>query len=189
MNVEKKLDGFMKIALDEAVEHKRQVEEDLERQFTTACDEYRKSVGDAAKKKLRQEYVNAQSLKNKEVIQATTESKKAVIDLRNQLLEKIFENITAKLREYVKAPEYGINLLEEIKSAVLNVETAVIYLTPEDMKHVRGKINIGGVSYIETYEDFIGGYKMKFNDNALIDNTYRNKLNEAKRNTNIFRID
>lgn len=189
MNVEKKLDGFMKIALDEAIESRKLVLADLEEQYNKACEEYRKSAEKAAKKRIREKQESAQRMKSKEIILATAESKKSVIELRNQLLDSIFENVTAKLRDYVEMPEYGVNLLEDVKNACMDVESAIIYLMPSDMKYVRGKITIGGISYRESEEDFIGGYKLKFNENAMLDNTYKTRLMDARRNANIFRIE
>ncbi|KAI4453197.1 v-type proton atpase catalytic subunit a [Holotrichia oblita] len=137
MNVDEKLEGFMRIALDEAMERKRQVLADMEEQYTKTCDEYRFNAEEAAKKKLKDAFFNAQRIKNKKAIQATADCRKAVLDLRNKLLDKVFDNVEERLRNYTETPEYTAALIEDLKNAVMNVESAEIYLMPNDFEHVR----------------------------------------------------
>jgi hypothetical protein len=59
----------------------------------------------------------------------------------------------------------------------------------DDLKHIRGKITVGEITFGEAEEDFIGGYKLKYNNNAFMDNTYKLKLRDSKRDTNIFKVE
>jgi len=190
MKLEKKLEGFMQIAIDEAKEQTDKTLSQVEKEFNSACDEYRKNANEAAKKHLKDEYLNFSREKNREITQTAAKGKKDLIALRTKLLEGVFENVLARLHSYVETSEYKKRLLDEIRDAGRGAQTAIVYLMPRDAEILRGGEFVRGrLSFEITDEDFIGGFKMKRDEHVLIDNTYKTKFDDAKRNTNIFRIE
>ncbi|MDR1689864.1 MAG: V-type proton ATPase subunit E [Clostridiales bacterium] len=189
MNVEKKLDNFMRIAMDEATYQQNKVNADLKAEFETVCGDYKLKAEAAAKDKLIDVYFEAKKQTSREEIRAATQAKRDVIELRGKLQDEIFKNVEQKLREYVKTSQYKVNLLEELKSVCLDVWSAQIILMEDDLKHIKGKIPVGEITFAEADEDFIGGYKLKYNNNAFMDNTYKLKLRDSKRDTNIFKVE
>ena len=183
MEVEKKLDGFMQIAIDEAMEQKKQVMANIEEQYKNACKKYRKKAEDAAKKKLREDYVDSQREKNKGVIAAASEGKRAFMVMRAKMLDDIFEAVMQRLKDYIETPEYKKRLLEDIKE----YGRGVVYLMPDDMRYISGKVS-ADITLEASTEDFIGGFKMRYNNNMVMDNTFKTRFNDEKRNVNILKI-
>ncbi|MDR3090973.1 MAG: hypothetical protein LBU36_02075 [Clostridiales bacterium] len=188
MNVDQKLDLFLKSAMDDAVAHKEQVLADLDAHYRKACDDYRREAETNAKKRLKDEYFKAlRVIKNKEIIQAATESKKSLIDLRNQFYEDIFKNVEAKLLDFTQSAEYAEYLVNGIGKAAEGLPDAEAYLLPDHLKLVAGKKALARVALKNAEEDFWGGFRIK-SGGLVIDNTFKTRFAEERRSVSMFKI-
>lgn len=191
MNVQHKLEGFMDIVLKEATEKREQILRKIEDEFESSCNEIRKN----AEKEANERYINecyiAEQKKNKVIMQAAIDSKKAVVELRNRYWDEMFDRVRCRIKEFVQSDEYEGFLLTKIKDACSQNADSTVYLSPEDMIYADKIKDMTGCSVFEyeNGEDLIGGFKLKINSkNAIIDSSFKAGLEEVRQDYSAFKI-
>ncbi len=199
MKVSKKLEFFYRMAMDEAEERKKQLNETMLSELENACYETNRQAYKNAENKVRSETFKIEQLKNREIIKASTESKRALIELRNKLQDEVFEGVERKLAAFTKSADYAGYLAKAIQGALaeLNASSGAsdgvrIILRPADFKlSAEIKNRLPGLSF-ETEsgdDDFLGGFIMFFTGKrGFIDYTFKTRLAEERQNASLFKI-
>ncbi|MDR2904330.1 MAG: hypothetical protein LBU77_07480, partial [Clostridiales bacterium] len=85
MNVKDKLEGFSKIAIREAEAKRVEILNEMNHEFKKACVETTIRAQKKSDSILNEEKFKAEQQKNKEILEATIEAKRSLIDLRKNL--------------------------------------------------------------------------------------------------------
>jgi vacuolar-type H+-ATPase subunit E/Vma4 len=162
----------------------------MNREFKKACVATTAKAQKKADAILNEEKFKAEQQKNKEILDATIEAKRALIDLRKSLKESLFQGVMAKLAEYIESNEYEQFLINDIKALAQQFGGQMtVYLCPRDMVFERKITETPNVKVLEDKDDMIGGYRAVIaNQNMIIDNSYKEKLREANDSFNGFKI-
>lgn len=136
---------------------------------------------------------NLKASNEKRRIQSLTEIEKRnrLLKLKEDLVEKAFEQAKAKLEDFVKTEDYHDFLIELIKKGVKILPSKEILiqvnsadeewlLSHNNLKHLSKELNIQ-FEVAETNENFIGGCKMQTKDQKLqYDSTIENRIDTLK---------
>lgn len=189
MNVTNKLAAFSEVVLKDAEEQRNKILTEMDGVLQSACEKARKEGLELQEITIKNETYKAEQKKNKQLVDAATKNKRNLIALREQKIDELFNTLEKKVREFTNSEEYKNRLLEEIKKSISENSNIVIRLTKNDMKYAEYIKQTIKVEIEESTDDFIGGHKIKFTDkNAIIDNSYRTKLEEEHKKFNLFRI-
>ena len=187
MKIEDKLAYFSKLANEEAERQREEILADIDKRV----NERVRSVTEDARKKanaqLRADSAKIEQAKNKEINRANTESKKAILNVRNKLLDELFEGATGKIREYTKTGGYIERLLKDINELSARYGNVKIYLMERDLA-LCGKLP-GNCECVSVKDDFIGGFKLLIPDkNAIEDYTYLARLKTVREDFNELKL-
>lgn len=189
MNVKEKLTYFSKIAMREAVEKKNDITKDISREFDLAIDEVRKRAERMSEERIRNEKYKIEQMKNKEVMQAATEAKIMLINLRNRLTDQIFAAVEEKVKQFMLTEEYEHYLVTEIGKQSAGQKDIIVKLMPQDMRFAEKITRQYGIPVEETREDCIGGFMLYIpKKNGMIDYSFKTRLKEERDSFNIFKI-
>ena len=140
-----------------------------------------------ADNRLHRESSRIEQAKNREIAAASAESKKAVINARNLLLDKLFEQAADEIRKYTETDLYKNSLVKEIKDLSERFSHAQVYLMERD-SFVSGQLP-DNIECVYVKHDFIGGYKMHIAErNAVRDHTYLSRLKSIRADFNELKV-
>lgn len=132
---------------------------------------------------IKDDIKNIQNKYKKSVASQEINSKRAILNHREQLAKQVFQNVIKKLKNFKNSDDYLTFLQKNLKQIILeNPEKAgVVYLAPVDFKYLNKLIEITGDSY--TFEEKrtikLGGLSVYYpKDNILCDNTIDSLLEE-----------
>ena len=190
MNVKEKLEGFSRIAIQEAEEKRIKMLNEMNAEFKRACDEITLRERKKADALLDEERVKAEQAKNKEIIQASTEAKRSLIELRSQLTDDLFHIVLAKLADYIETDNYTSGLVKDVKDLAIKYGGKItVYLCRRDMIFSGQLMEIPHVKVMEAPDEMAGGYRAVLeNQKIVIDQSYQEKMAEARANFTGFRI-
>lgn len=181
MDLEKKLKEFeescLGIASKEAMELKKEIEQEIENQMKTELDEYnqRKEWNyNKTIEKLEKDYM-------KEVFKIQTDCKKEILNAKNEIYKDLKLEVINRIKEFTSKNEYKNFLLQLVKQSLeyTNSEDDIILgLTKSDLEKYKSDIlNIRDVSLKEIDDKYIGGCIIE-SDNIFIDNSLINNIEE-----------
>lgn len=184
MNIEQKLSFFSNSVMQEAEMKRTRIMEEIDLEMKTATENCEKEAQDLANAYfMKQKYI-AEQEKNKIFMAASTEAKKNLATLKDQLMAKLRQDVVDMLTEFINTPEYEVYLEEQLKHYASSFcEEAKFFLMERDIPLMQSKIpNI----IMPAKVDFIGGFKM-IDKNILIDNSFCSRLDNAfdKRNIGV----
>ena len=187
MNVEEKLAYFSKCADEEAERQRLKIQDDIDEKMK----ELVKTITDDAEKKavvrLREETSRIEQAKNKDIIRASANSKKAVLDVRNRLLDTLFESAADRIREYTKSSEYARRLMGEITDSAARFGHIKVYLMERDSS-LPGELP-DNCEVVSVKDDFLGGFKLLIAErNAIEDHTYLARLKAIREDFNELKL-
>ena len=115
------------------------------------------------------------------ISKTTVSARKSIITARNELMSSVIAELTERLRTFSNSPEYEPWLMKNIEEAmsVVHSESALITLTPDDMKRYREKIaaHFPNLAFSAADSGMIGGSRTAVPDeNIFIDNSIENKI-------------
>jgi len=189
MNIMFKLEHFTDVVLKEANEKREQIQQEMEDELNLACMQAKEKALKNQDEILKLEMYKIEQSKNKQLRKAETEARKVMAKLRNEKINEIFIEVKDGVYEFMKTDEYRELLLKGIKEHREQYDNFIVYVTKNDMKHCDFIKQHIDVMMEESEDDFIGGYKIKLNfKNAVIDNSYERKLEEARKDFNLFNV-
>jgi vacuolar-type H+-ATPase subunit E/Vma4 len=187
MKVNEKLAFFSKMAAQEAQAQRQEILTNIEERTNAAIDEITAEAEKQARKRLLSEKGKIEQQKNKEVISAITEAKKSAIDLRNSLVEELFESVAKKLREYTATDAYKAKLVSDVIAYAEKYKLVRVYVMERDLSLF--DLNDNAIELIGLKEDFIGGFRILLPEkNAVLDLTYLTRLKEERDDFNELKI-
>jgi vacuolar-type H+-ATPase subunit E/Vma4 len=198
MTVEKKLEMFSDITMNEVEEKRRKIQRDSGEKLRSAADEAVRAAEKSAQERLREERYAIDKLNNKQTVAASAEAKRSLIKLRDKLTEELFADIEADVRAFTESAEYESYLTDEINAAVHENagRYTVLLVLPRDLGAARRiaaamantqqiSVETGGGDI--TGEDFIGGFKLASADRrAMADYTLSARLRAERERFPIY---
>jgi len=187
MKIEEKLAYFSKLANEEAEQQRAEILADIDKQM----EEFVESVTEDATKKsdaqIRASSAKIEQAKNKEINLVSADSKKAVLQARNKLMDELFDGAAAQIRAYTNTGVYGERLASEILESSARFQEVRVFLMERDSS-VSGKLG-GHCECCYVKDDFIGGFKLLIPEmNAIEDYTYLARLKTVRDDFNELRL-
>lgn len=143
----------------------------LEKIFT----EHKETMQRQADEELKVEQEKLKRDMNKSLSTEQLHIKRSLSKKTQELKDKLFQEVSDKLRAYMKAPEYEPYLVKKIQEAVAfaDGDTMVIYLNESDAAHKENLEKAAHVTLTISKEDFIGGIRAVIPEkHILIDNSF-----------------
>jgi vacuolar-type H+-ATPase subunit E/Vma4 len=188
MRINEKLELFSKLSIKDAEKKRDEIRAALEEKFQLArqriaaeAEERRVQIVDAERLHLSQ-------ARNREALNAQTEIRRSLIDLRSQLMDELFQNVRDKIDAYLETPEYIDELMSGITRAVGEYPGGItVAVRPEDAAKITNPPP--GAEIAAGDEGIIGGFTARVKGRHIfIDNSYRSKIEEARESFQGFRI-
>ncbi len=182
MNLDKKIEYFSGLVLKNAESKREALEANVRQEAEKSVQAYRENAEAEAESRFTVEEQKLRNQKNAALNKATAEGKKKLIALKSKLNKILFDNVQARISEYIKSDDYQSYLVKEIVK-LKKYGTPQIYIMKRDMPIVQ---KMEGFSFIPTDENFYGGFKALVNQRMLIDNTFKSKLEKEQAETYFF---
>lgn len=181
MDLEKKLKEFeescLGIASNEAMELKKEIEQEIENQMKTELDEYsqRKEWNyNKTIEKLEKDYM-------KQVFNIQTDCKKEILNAKNEIYKDLKLEVINRIKEFTKKNDYKNFLLNTIKHSLEYTKSndkVILGLTKSDLDRYKTDVlKIRDVELKEIEDKYIGGCIVE-TDNIFIDNSLINSIEE-----------
>jgi len=183
MNLDEKLDHFYSSIIETATQKNIEIVEEYKKILQSDYDERK----DAAMRKAEANYQIASDdivrERNKKLSAESLEIRRKVLEKTAEVADRIFTDVTKKLGDYMKAPEYDELLCTQIKNTLdfAQGDEIMIYLNPSDADKKTTLEEKSGAVLTVSDRDFIGGTRAVISSRSiLIDNSFLTRINEAK---------
>ena len=189
MKVEKKLESFKQSALREVELKRRQSVSEGEAGLKAAVAEAVRGAKRASRERVRIERYEIAKQRNMRVTAASVEAKRALIALRNELIEALFNDVRGDIESFISSDEYKNHLIEEIKKACTSGGYGTVLLTERDMRFAAVIEGAAGLRVERSDENFIGGFKLvSANGRAVLDCTFETRIAERYENFSTLQL-
>ncbi|MDR1644053.1 MAG: hypothetical protein LBC41_05600 [Clostridiales bacterium] len=187
MKIDEKLAFFAKLAEQEAQSLRSAIMAEMEEQMGSALADITTEAQRRAKQRVESEKLKIAQMKNKDVVRASIEAKKAAIDLRGKLVGELFEDVLEALLEHVKTDGYRMELAAEISALAEKHGQVKAVLMERDMAVAQ---SLSCVDCEASTEDFIGGFILVIPSRKVMeDHTYLARLKEEKSSFNELKFE
>ncbi|MBZ4645711.1 MAG: V/A-type H+/Na+-transporting ATPase subunit [Clostridiales bacterium] len=183
--VDDKLDNFARIVMREAAEKRVQIIESIRENRLKVLEQKELEFLEQAYLTIQKEIRRINKEKNEMISRASMESKKMLLQKREEIIDEIFSNIHQKVIEFIRTPGYLTFLSDSIKEGckITGDGEIVVYINRTDVHLIdRIKENLGFNMEIQVEQtDIIGGCKI-FNKtkNILVDNSLAAKIQQQR---------
>ncbi len=183
--VDDKLDNFARIVMREAAEKRVQIIESIRENRLKVLEQKELEFLEQAYLTIQKEIRRIHKEKNEMISRASMESKKMLLQKREEIIDEIFSNIHQKVIEFIRTPGYLTFLSDSIKEGckITGDGEIVVYINRTDVHLIdRIKENLGFNMEIQVEQtDIIGGCKI-FNKtkNILVDNSLAAKIQQQR---------
>lgn len=181
MDYEQKFQDFSSLVLREASDQKMKIFKDVKEKITQAQDKTKNEFIKSAEQELKIETEKTVRQKNEELSKTAMESRKVIIQKREELIGKMYVSVLKRVQEFTKSNEYIDLLFSKIKNAKDEIkdENVVVYLGDHD-KELLDKIASTAKVKVEIDETItIGGCKVvSIEKKMFVDSTLQKKLEE-----------
>lgn len=187
MTTEEKLQHFYDVSMESAREEAQKALEEYRRALDDMFEEHKKEKEKSAELRLKLETENAKREINKALSAEQLHIKRKLSKKQQELREKIFIDLQAKLEIFRKSSDYPKWLEEKIKEAqnIADSDEIQIYLSKID-KNLKESIEAEtGISIQLSEEPFMGGMRAVIPaKNILIDQTFLTMFESEKEEFN-----
>ena len=187
MTTEEKLQHFYDVSMESAREEAQKALEEYRRALDDMFEEHKKEKEKSAELRLKLETENAKREINKALSAEQLHIKRKLSKKQQELREKIFIDLQAKLEIFRKSSDYPQWLEEKIKEAqnIANADEIQIYLSKID-ENLKESIEAEtGLSIQLSEEPFMGGMRAVIPaKNILIDQTFLTMFESEKEEFN-----
>lgn len=187
MTTEEKLQHFYDVSMESAKEEAQKALEEYRKTLDDMFEEHKKEKEKNAKLRLKLETENAKREINKALSAEQLHIKRKLSKKQQELREKIFIDLQAKLEIFRKSSDYPQWLEEKIKGAqnIAGTDEIQIYLAKVD-EELKEKIEAEtGLSIQLSEEPFMGGMRAVIPaKNILIDQTFLTMFESEKEEFN-----
>jgi vacuolar-type H+-ATPase subunit E/Vma4 len=183
MTLDEKLEQFYNAAMESATSQNIQIIDEYKKSLQIIFDEHKKEAFRKAELTYRVESEKLIREKNRDLSAEAVHIKRKLSEQSAEYTDKLFEEVSAKLQEYLTTSNYFDLLCSQIKAAkdFARDEDITIYINPTDTNLKASlEANTGAVLTVSN-RDFIGGTRAVIQDkNILIDSSFLTRLAEAK---------
>ena len=187
MTTEEKLQHFYDVSMESAREEAQKALEEYRRALDDMFEEHKKEKEKSAELRLKLETENAKREINKALSAEQLHIKRKLSKKQQELREKIFIDLQAKLEIFRKSSDYPQWLKENIKEAqnIADSDEIQIYLSKID-ENLKESIEAEtGISIQLSEEPFMGGMRAVIPaKNILIDQTFLTMFESEKEEFN-----
>ena len=187
MTTEEKLQHFYDVSMESAREEAQKALEEYRRALDDMFEEHKKEKEKSAELRLKLETENAKREINKALSAEQLHIKRKLSKKQQELREKIFIDLQAKLEIFRKSSDYPKWLEEKIKEAqnIADSDEIQIYLSKID-ENLKESIEAEtGISIQLSEEPFMGGMRAVIPaKNILIDQTFLTMFENEKEEFN-----
>lgn len=187
MTTEEKLQHFYDVSMESAREEAQKALEEYRRALDDMFEEHKKEKEKSAELRLKLETENAKREINKALSAEQLHIKRKLSKKQQELREKIFIDLQAKLEIFRKSSDYPQWLKEKIKEAqnIADSDEIQIYLSKID-ENLKESIEAEtGISIQLLEEPFMGGMRAVIPaKNILIDQTFLTMFESEKEEFN-----
>lgn len=187
MTTEEKLQHFYDVSMESAREEAQKALEEYRRALDDMFEEHKKEKEKSAELRLKLETENAKREINKALSAEQLHIKRKLSKKQQELREKIFIDLQAKLEIFRKSSDYPQWLEEKIKEAqnIADSDEIQIYLSKID-ENLKESIEAEtGISIQLSEEPFMGGMRAVIPaKNILIDQTFLTMFESEKEEFN-----
>lgn len=183
MTLDEKLEQFYNAAIESATSQNIQIIDEYQKSLQIIYDEHKIEAIRKAETTYRLEAEKLLREKNRQLSNEVILLKRKLSEKASELKTKLFEDVTNKLREFMKTPNYFDLLCNQIKEAkdFAGNETIIIYINPTDSDLLSTLEAATNTTLTLSTREFIGGTRAVIhNKNILIDNSFLTKLEESK---------
>ncbi len=184
-SIEEKLECFEKTVITQAIQERDAMEDAFSGKMKTALSEAEEGYRKEAKAVYRKAVEDTQKEARLIVSAAKNRGQTSLAQRRNDIIDKVFDKLEIKLKDYTKSHEYGAffnkKLIQAMKSGRYD-GTVVVILSPEDAERRSDDVNRLAIKYLPgvsvkveiSSEDMIGGCKLcVLSSGRMIDNSIR----------------
>ncbi|MFR3730419.1 V-type ATP synthase subunit E [Lacrimispora sp.] len=189
MTTEEKLQHFLEFCMEDARSRSAKMLDEYTAALEQTFAEHQDSANRRAEQQVALEKKRIEREINKKLSLEQINIKREFGKKQDELKEKLFKELTEKLLEYMKTPEYTLLLNSQIQNALklADKEFITIYIDPADEGKLSGLSLPQGADIQVSEYSFLGGIRAVIpSRHILIDNSFQTKLSEAKRD---FRFD
>lgn len=183
MNIDEKLDTFHDAVMDDVANQSVAIIEKYKKSLHEIYEEHKE---DTLRKAYLSHDVETQNLireKNKALSAQTFDNKREISNKTKELTNVLFNNVTVKLQNFMKTPEY-IDFLEKyitLANGFVKDEPITIYLNTSDEDKKEELEKRTGAALTNSTIDFLGGIRAVISTKSvLIDYSFATKLKEEK---------
>lgn len=183
MTLDEKLEQFYNSAMESATSQNIEIIEEYQKSLQLIYDEHKEEEIRKADAAYRAESEKLLREKNKDVASESINLKRKLSDRAYDLKVQLFEDVSAKLQDYMKTSEYNDLLARQIKTArdFAGKDKITIYINPTDAAQKASLEASTGVELTVSDRDFIGGIRAVIQEKSiLIDNSFLTRMEESK---------
>ncbi len=183
MTLDEKLDHFYSSVIDSATKQNIEIVEEYKKTLQKNFEERKEAALRKAESNYRIASDNIVRERNRKLSAEAMEIRRKVLDKTEEISQRIFQDVTKKLEEYMKTPEYIELLATQISKAkqFAQGDALTVYINPSDTDKIPALEARTGVTLTKSDRDFMGGTRAVIPSRSiLIDNSFLTKLEEAK---------
>ena len=202
VDYEEKLSYFAEVIMREVDTKRRQVTHQIANDISGDIAAAISNAEQTAKSRVEAVRREIRRAKNKKIASAITELKIQYINVRNQKVDKLFEDVKVDLLDFTRSPEYPKFIIEKLSKLQKTLRKTLqkklqktlleeniyvekftyVRLCPRDMHLAESILESTGLIAESGTNEFIGGFILiSKNRRMQIDYTFKTCLNEAKR--------
>lgn len=189
MTLDEKLDNFYNAAMEDAAKQKIRIIDQYKNSLKEIYEDHKRDALRKSESSFEMEVKNMNREKNKTLSTKALDCKRLINDKSRQLTALLFKEVTDKLTEYMKTPEY-IDLLEKQIREALDFskhESVNMYINPSDEDKKEELERRTNIVLTISNTDFFGGTRAVISSkNILIDNSFSTKMKEEKENFSLL---
>lgn len=183
MTLDEKLEQFYNSAMESATNQNIEIIEEYQKSLQQIYDEHKEELTRKSEATYRAESDKLLREKNKELASEVINLKRKLSDRAMELRNNLFEDVSAKLQDYMKTAEYFDLLVKQINTAkdFAGKDVITIYINPTDAGLKASLEGTTGAVLTLSDRDFIGGIRAVIQEKSiLIDNSFLTRMEESK---------
>lgn len=184
--IEEKLQSFSAIVLENANKQNEKKRAELEKEKDKLIDEKETELLEDAYEDIQKSVIQSRRENSERILKAEMDMKKELIMQREQIIDKVFDDVEQKLMEFAASPEYECWLVKRAAAAAAEIGEGSkdVYVSNKDIKFKSAlEKGVGGIKVCGTDEDFIGGVRVINTDKNICVNYSMKDMLEEKRGT------
>jgi len=186
VNTEEKLQHFYDLSIQSAKEDAQKVIDAQQNTLDHMFEEHVDTKNRQAEAELKAESDKLKRDFNKDISAEQLKIKRQLSEAQDTLKDKLFLEVSEKLKSFKEMPEYKDVLSRQVKDAVdfADGDEMIIYIDPSDEKYLdflKEQFNDSHISINLSKEIFNGGIRAVIRSkNILIDDSFLNLVSDAK---------